>query len=145
MASLVACAWAATPPSFVFILTDDQDLLLNGTSTMPVLAREMVEQGLALQGYVVSRLQWDDGIPPAPKPPRLCVPPHAFELQMCLFLQGALQSRRGAFRFVGRAPEGRVPSGHTPSSFGSVVRSVRCACVCPAPFPCTGGRPGIFL
>jgi hypothetical protein len=33
--------------------TDDQDLLLNGTATMPTLARDIVEQGVTLTGFVV--------------------------------------------------------------------------------------------
>jgi N-acetylglucosamine-6-sulfatase len=48
-----SCGVLAAPrPSFVFILTDDQDLLLGGTSAMPVLAREMVAGGTSLRGYV---------------------------------------------------------------------------------------------
>ena len=43
---------AGIQPSFVFILTDDQDLLLGGTSAMPTLQREMVEGGTSLSGYV---------------------------------------------------------------------------------------------
>jgi N-acetylglucosamine-6-sulfatase len=42
----------AAPPNFVFILTDDQDLLLGGTSAMPALQRELVEAGTSLGGYV---------------------------------------------------------------------------------------------
>ena len=50
---LHACVYAiAARPSFVFILTDDQDELLGGTSAMPVLARELVAGGTSLRGYV---------------------------------------------------------------------------------------------
>lgn len=42
----------ARQPNFVFVLTDDQDLLLNGTSAMPVLQSEIVSAGLSLTGFV---------------------------------------------------------------------------------------------
>lgn len=48
--ALFTCATGA--PNFIFVLTDDQDILLNGTSAMPVLQRELVEGGLSLNGFV---------------------------------------------------------------------------------------------
>ena len=53
-AALVASLSVATAgqPNFIFMLTDDQDLLLNGTSAMPVLQRELVDGGLSLHGFV---------------------------------------------------------------------------------------------
>jgi len=38
---------AAARPSFVFILTDDQDLLLNSMSSMPAVRSLIAEQGLS--------------------------------------------------------------------------------------------------
>ena len=49
---LAAAAAAARPPSFVFILTDDQDILLGGLAAQPTVARELIAGGLGLQGYV---------------------------------------------------------------------------------------------
>jgi N-acetylglucosamine-6-sulfatase len=39
-------------PNFIFLLTDDQDILLNGTSAMPTLLQEVVGAGLTLSGFV---------------------------------------------------------------------------------------------
>ena len=50
--SLLAEASAASRPNFIFLLTDDQDILLNGTSAMPILQRELVNAGLSLRGFV---------------------------------------------------------------------------------------------
>jgi arylsulfatase A-like enzyme len=52
VAAILAAVAAVRPPSFVFILTDDQDLLLGGTAAQPVLHRELVAAGTALAGYV---------------------------------------------------------------------------------------------
>jgi N-acetylglucosamine-6-sulfatase len=48
----LARAAAARRPNFIFILTDDQDILLNGTSAMPSLQRELVAGGTSLRGFV---------------------------------------------------------------------------------------------
>ena len=39
-------------PNFVIILTDDQDILLNGTSAMPTLQRGIVDAGVSFRGFV---------------------------------------------------------------------------------------------
>ncbi len=39
-------------PNFIFILTDDQDILLNGTSAMPALKRELQDAGVSFNGFV---------------------------------------------------------------------------------------------
>jgi hypothetical protein len=49
--SLLA-AKTLSSPNFIFILTDDQDVLLNGTSAMPVLQREFIQKGLSFNGFV---------------------------------------------------------------------------------------------
>ena len=49
--ALVSAASAA-PPNFVFILTDDQDILLNGTSAMPALHEHLVRGGASFTGFV---------------------------------------------------------------------------------------------
>ena len=52
-AAAAASASASAPrPSFVVILTDDQDLLLGGTSAMPTLASRLRAEGAELAGYV---------------------------------------------------------------------------------------------
>ena len=50
--ALLAALTAAARPNFIFVLTDDQDILLNGTAAMPILAREFVSNGASLHGYV---------------------------------------------------------------------------------------------
>jgi len=52
VAAILVAVAAARPPSFVFVLTDDQDLLLGGTAAQPVLHRELVAAGTSLAGYV---------------------------------------------------------------------------------------------
>ena len=42
----------AKGPNFIFILTDDQDILLNGTSAMPVLQSQLIEAGVSFRGFV---------------------------------------------------------------------------------------------
>jgi len=49
--SFVAAATAGRP-NFIFVLTDDQDILLNGTAAMPTLAREFERGGASLHGFV---------------------------------------------------------------------------------------------
>ncbi len=51
-AALAVHAAAAPRPNLIIILTDDQDILLNGTSAMPALAAEMVAGGTSLRGFV---------------------------------------------------------------------------------------------
>ena len=52
LSSALPSADAARRPNFVFILTDDQDILLNGTSAMPTLKREMIDGGTSFRGFV---------------------------------------------------------------------------------------------
>jgi extracellular sulfatase Sulf len=57
---LVACAASAaapsasSPPSFVFILTDDQDVTLGGLDAMPYTRSLLVEQGMTFTNAMVT-------------------------------------------------------------------------------------------
>ena len=64
------CAWTPAPapwvpppppppsppglPNVIFIITDDQDVELGSLSSMPILQRELVEQGTTLQNFFVT-------------------------------------------------------------------------------------------
>jgi len=49
---MLLTALAGAAKNVIFILTDDQDIQLGGTSAMPVLNERMVKGGLSLNGYV---------------------------------------------------------------------------------------------
>ena len=52
LSAALAAPPSSSPPSFIFILTDDQDILLNGTSAMPALHEHMVAGGVSFTGFV---------------------------------------------------------------------------------------------